>query len=75
MEKNSQGNSQYLKQNRIMHHGCIMIDSNLIDVADALKPKEAKFESKSAKSVRSESDYHKRPKARFPLLWKDLKKL
>ena len=51
--KKFSGNSQYLKQNRIMHHGCIMIDSNLIDVADALKPKEAKFESKSAKSVRS----------------------
>ena len=51
--KKFSGNSQYVKQNRIMHHGCIMIDSNLINVADALRPKKAKFESKSAKSVRS----------------------
>lgn len=51
--KKFSGNSQYIKQNRIMHHGCIMIDSNLINVADALRPKEAKFESKSAKSVKS----------------------
>ena len=36
-----------------MHHGCIMLDSNLTNVADALKVKDAKFESKSVKSVRS----------------------
>lgn len=51
--KKFSGNSQYIKQNRIMHHGCIMVDSNLIDVSDVLRPKDAKFESKSAKSVRS----------------------
>lgn len=47
------GNSQYMKWGRVMHHGCIMLDSNLTNVADALRVKEAKFESKSVKSVRS----------------------
>lgn len=47
------GSSQYVKKGRIMNHGCVMLDSNMADVADALKPKEAKFESKSIKSVRS----------------------
>ncbi|MGN1414449.1 MAG: lipoate--protein ligase [Anaerovoracaceae bacterium] len=51
--KKFSGNSQYIKQNRIMHHGCIMLDSNLEDVAGALQVKAAKFESKSTKSVRS----------------------
>ena len=47
------GNSQYIKRNRVMHHGCIMLDSDLEKVADALKVREAKFKSKSVKSVRS----------------------
>ena len=47
------GNSQYAKGGRIMHHGCIMLDSNLETVQDALRVKAAKFESKSIKSVRS----------------------
>ena len=47
------GNSQYMKHGRIMHHGCIMLDSNLASVADALRVRAAKFESKSVKSVRS----------------------
>lgn len=51
--KKFSGNSQYIKHNRIMHHGCIMLDSNLSSVADALKVKEIKTESKSTKSVRS----------------------
>lgn len=51
--KKFSGNSQYARKDRIMHHGCIMVDSNLNSVGDALKPKEAKFESKSTKSVRS----------------------
>lgn len=51
--KKFSGNSQYVKRNRIMHHGCIMLDSNLSNVADALKVKEIKMESKSTKSVRS----------------------
>lgn len=51
--KKFSGNSQYVKQNRIMHHGCIMLDSNLANVADALRVKPVKLESKSTKSVRS----------------------
>ena len=47
------GNSQYVKKDRVMHHGCIMLDSDLEKVADALRVKEAKFKSKSSKSVRS----------------------
>ena len=47
------GQSQYAKGGRIMHHGCIMLDSNLENVQDALRVKAAKFESKSIKSVRS----------------------
>lgn len=47
------GQSQYAKGGRIMHHGCIMLDSNLDNVKDALRVKAAKFESKSTKSVRS----------------------
>ena len=47
------GNSQYARHGRLLHHGCIMLDSNLTNVADALKVKQAKFDSKSVKSVRS----------------------
>lgn len=47
------GNAQYVRHGRLLHHGCIMLDSNLADVADALKVKQAKFDSKSVKSVRS----------------------
>ena len=47
------GNSQYVKKQRVMHHGCIMLDSDLEKVADALNVKAAKFKSKNSKSVRS----------------------
>ena len=39
------GNSQYARHGRLLHHGCIMLDSNLTNVADALKVKQAKFDS------------------------------
>lgn len=51
--KKFSGNSQYSRGSRVMHHGCIMLDSNLTSVVDALNVKEAKFHSKSIKSVRS----------------------
>lgn len=51
--KKFSGNAQYVKSGRVLHHGCIMLDSNLTDVSDALKVKAAKFVSKNAKSVRS----------------------
>lgn len=47
------GNSQYTRKKRILHHGCIMLDSNLDVVSKALKVKAAKFQSKSVKSVQS----------------------
>ncbi len=51
--KKFSGNSQYASRGRIMHHGCIMLDSDLDKVQGALNVKEAKFESKSIKSVKS----------------------
>ena len=51
--KKISGNSQYVKAGRIMHHGCIMLDSDVEKVEGALKVKAAKFKSKSVKSVRS----------------------
>lgn len=47
------GNSQYIKNDRIMHHGCIMVDSNLETVTKALNTRMIKCESKGIKSVRS----------------------
>ena len=47
------GNSQYTRGKRVMHHGCIMLDSDLEKVAGALKVREAKFRSKNVQSVRS----------------------
>lgn len=47
------GTAQYARNQKIMHHGCIMVDSNLVNVADALNPNKMKFESKSIKSVKS----------------------
>ena len=51
--KKFSGNSQYARRGLLMHHGCIMLDSDLEKVKDALRVKEAKFESKATKSVRS----------------------
>ncbi len=47
------GNSQYVRHGRLLHHGCIMLDSNLTNVENALRVKQAKFSSKAVKSVRS----------------------
>lgn len=47
------GNSQYAKSGRVLHHGCIMLDSDVGVVAEVLNVKDAKFESKGAKSVKS----------------------
>jgi len=45
------GNSQYIRHGRVLHHGCIMLDSNVAAVSKMLTPSKAKFESKAAKSV------------------------
>jgi lipoate-protein ligase A len=52
-EKKFSGNAQYVKQNRIMHHGTILYDSDLGILSQALNPEIAKIESKGVKSVRS----------------------
>ena len=51
--KKFSGNSQYLKQGRIMHHGTLMFDSDLSVVAQALQVSQDKIESKGIPSVRS----------------------
>lgn len=47
------GNSQYLREGRVMHHGTILFDSNLGVVADALRVDESKLRAKGIRSVRS----------------------
>lgn len=47
------GNSQYIRQGRVMHHGTILFDSDLETVGKALRAPEDKFLSKGFKSVRS----------------------
>lgn len=47
------GNSQYLKEGRVMHHGTIMFDSDLDRVAQALHVDQEKIAAKGVVSVRS----------------------
>ena len=51
--KKFSGNSQYIKDGRVMHHGTIMFDSNLSMVGEALKADTEKIAAKGIKSVRS----------------------
>ena len=51
--KKFSGNSQYIKGGRVMHHGTILVDSDLEMVSKALKVPEDKYSSKGFKSVRS----------------------
>lgn len=51
--KKISGNSQLIQKNKILHHGCIMLDSNLINLADALRISDAKYISSSTKTVQS----------------------
>lgn len=46
------GNAQYARHGRLLHHGCIMLDSNVADVAGALKVKASKLADKGVASVR-----------------------
>ncbi len=47
------GNAQAVKNGRIMHHGCILFNADVSDLAKSLVPKTEKIESKGIKSVRS----------------------
>jgi lipoate-protein ligase A len=51
--KKISGNAQYLKQNRIMHHGTILYDTDMDILSLALRPGEDKITSRGIKSVRS----------------------
>ena len=47
------GNSQYVKEGRVMHHGTLLYDSDLSVVSSALAPSRDKLTSKGLPSVRS----------------------
>lgn len=51
--KKFSGNSQYIKKERVMHHGTIMFDSDLSIVPELLNVSKHKIESKGLKSVKS----------------------
>lgn len=51
--KKFSGNSQYLRQGRVLHHGTILFDSDLDAVARALHADAEKLQSKGVPSVRS----------------------
>lgn len=47
------GNAQRYVNGRLMHHGTLLFDVNMEDMANALQVKENKFESKATKSIRA----------------------
>ncbi len=47
------GNAQYVKNNRVMHHGTLLFDSQLEVAAKALRPDPEKIKAKGVASVRS----------------------
>jgi len=47
------GNSQYIKNGRILHHGCIMLNTDTDAASRALRVSSVKYESRAVKSVRS----------------------
>ena len=51
--KKFSGNSQYIQQSRVLHHGTILFDSDLEAVSLALRADAKKLQSKGVTSVRS----------------------
>ena len=51
--KKISGNSQYVKDGRVLHHGTLLFNLNLYMAAKALEPPDCKIESKGIKSVKS----------------------
>lgn len=47
------GNAQYIKGNRVMHHGCMMFDVDVSVLSKALTVSKDKIESKGKKSVKA----------------------
>ncbi len=52
-EKKICGHSQFMRKKRVLHHGCILFESNLNNLRNALNVNNKKVISKSAKSVKS----------------------
>ena len=53
LEKKICGHSQFMRKKRVLHHGCILFDSNLNNLRNSLNVENKKIISKSAKSVKS----------------------
>lgn len=51
--KKFSGNSQYIREGRVMHHGTLLFDSDLSVVSQALQVDPAKIQAKGIQSVRS----------------------
>ena len=51
--KKISGSSQYFRDGRLLHHGCILLDCDVDTLSQVLQVKESKIQSKSIKSVRS----------------------
>ena len=51
--KKFSGNAQYIKKDRLLHHGTLLVDSNLENLESALRISAGKINSKGIKSVRS----------------------
>jgi lipoate-protein ligase A len=45
------GNAQHIERDRVLHHGTLLFDSRLEDLAGALCPDSLKFQDKAVKSV------------------------
>jgi len=60
-QKKFSGNAQYVKHGKVLHHGTLLFNSRMEELARALRVSEDKFQSKGIKSVRSRvtniSDY------------------
>ncbi len=51
-QKKFSGNAQYVKQEKVLHHGNLLFNPKMEELAKALKVTEDKFQSKGIKSVR-----------------------
>ena len=49
--KKFSGNAQHIERGRVLHHGTLLFDSRLEDLAGALRPDPSKFQGKAVKSV------------------------
>ncbi len=52
-QKKFSGNAQYVKQDKVLHHGTLLFNSKMEELAKALRVSEDKYQSKGIKSVRS----------------------